>query len=122
MATKKKDLRVVEDDKVQQKRDSLATIRERIEALKDLEAAVERELLDLLGEESAKVGDGEVIVSRGARRLDEAALAAAFPSTVRPEFYMTVTKLDTKAVREHVAPAALEPFLKEPGKPSVKLA
>jgi hypothetical protein len=124
MATKKKELREVTDEKVRETRDSLATVREKIEALKDLEGTLERRLLDLLGEESAKVGDGEVIVSRGARQLDASALEKDFPAAKRPELYVTTTttKLDVKAVREHFAPAVLTSYLKEPGKPSVKLS
>lgn len=117
----KKELRTVEDETVQETVQKLADVRARIEAFRDVEEALANRLLDLLGQESAKVGDVEAVVRPGSRSLDGAALEKAFPVDKHPELYRTETKLDVKAVRENLAPRELVPFLKEPGKPSVTL-
>ena len=120
MATKK-ELRTVEDETVQATVRSLAEVRAKKEALTELEGAIVSRLIDLLGGESAKVGDLEAVVKAGSRSLDGAALEKAFPPEKNPELYSTETKLDVKKVREQKSPAELAAFLKEPGKPSVTL-
>lgn len=120
MATKK-ELRTVDDETVQATVRSLAEVRAKKEALTDLEVSLASRLIDLLSGESAKVGDLEVQVKAGSRSLDTSLLAGTFPAEERPEFYTTETKLDVKKIREHMAPADLAAFLKEPGKPSVTL-
>lgn len=117
----KKELRTVEDEKVQATVRSLAEVRAKKEALGDLEDSLAKRLMDLLSMESAKVGDLEVVVKAGSRSLDGGRLEEAFPAAKHPELYSTETKLDVKKVRENLAPAKLVPFLKEPGKPSVTL-
>ena len=117
----KKELKTVADPDAVQLTKSLAEVRAKIEGLKELEASLADRLMAAVGNESAKVGELEVVVKAGSRSLDAAALAAKFPAKDRPELYVTETKLDVKAVREHFAPAQLVPFLKEPGKSSVTL-
>lgn len=117
----KKELRTVEDEKVQATVRSLAEVRAKKEALTELEGSLVSRLIDLLGAESAKVGDLEAIVKPGSRLLDANRLEKAFPPEKFPAYYVTETKLSTAAVRQHVAPAELDAFLKEPGKPSVTL-
>lgn len=120
MATKK-ELRTVDDEKVQATVRSLAEVTTKIEALTDLKGTLVSRLIDLLGSESARVGDLEVVVKAGSRSLDGTAIEAKFPVDKYPELYSTETKLDIKKVRENLAPAKLVPFVKKPGKPSVTL-
>ena len=67
-----------------------------------LQAEIRREIPE---GSKASVGDLTVAVSEPSQRLNTAALTKAFPPASHPHLYKLT--LDTKKVREHVAPADL---------------
>ncbi|QIK83010.1 hypothetical protein [Sanguibacter sp. HDW7] len=67
---------------------------------------------------SLAVGDYKVIVKAGARRLSTSRLTAAFPVESYPALYKAA--LDTAAVKEQFAPAALAEY-QDQGKPTVEV-
>lgn len=89
--------------------------------LAERRAMLELILATKLGAGTHDVGQNEVVVRPGSRSLDADKIEKAFPPEKRPELYKTETKLDTKAVRAHIAQVELDAYLKPAGKTSVSL-
>jgi hypothetical protein len=91
------------------------------ERLAERRADLELILAAKLGAGTHEVGQLSVAVKPGSRLLDASKIEKAFPPEKRPELYKTETKLDTKAVRAHIAQVELDAYLKPAGKTSVSL-
>lgn len=100
----------LEDVKLQDEAAAIAERREQIRA---------RLLALHPGTGSIPAGPYKVTVRAGARRLDPAKVAEAYPVVQHPELYSP--KPDTTKIRHHIAAADLEPFLIE-GKPTVVIS
>lgn len=89
--------------------DEAAAIAERREQIK-------AQLLAKLEPGTHQAGPYQVIVKAGPRRLDTAAVEAAYPVVEHPELYSP--RPDTTKVKHHLAPAELERY-QTVGKPQV---
>lgn len=90
------------------------------EAIAERIAQIDARLLTLHpGTGSIPAGPYKVTVRAGARRLDPAKVAEAYPVVQHPELYRPA--IDTAAVKHHLAPAELERF-QTVGKPVVVIA
>lgn len=97
---------------------ALADVQDRIAKLKDVETDLKAKILDTTeGPDSYTAGPLTVVVTQ-AMRIDPAEVKAKYPPDKHPELYDLVPS--TTKVRQHIAPADLEP-LSKPAKPSVSL-
>lgn len=96
----------------------LAKRQEAIAADVDRIAEIKAILATRLPVGTLAVGDYEVIVKAGARRLSTSRLAAAFPVETHPSLYKPT--LDTAAVKAQFAPVALAEY-QDQGKPTVEV-
>ncbi len=87
-----------------------------IEADRERIDAINARLLDLLPTGTHDAGDHKVTIRAGARRLDPAKVAEAYPFREHPEMYKVA--VDTAKVREYVAPNFLRDLQTE-GNPTV---
>lgn len=79
-----------------------------VEAIKERQDEIKTLLLTKLPQGTHEAGPFKVTVKAGAKRLNNAALMAAYPVTAHPEMYKAA--LDTTAVKKHIAPVELEQF------------
>lgn len=86
---------------LQKRKESIAAETERV---KEIEAVLRRRL----PRGTTSLGATTVLKKAGARRLNAARFAAAFPAETWPALYRTEVKPDTAALKEQVAPAVLD--------------
>lgn len=102
------------DVKAKQLAEEYTALAEQAEHIKHRQDEIKALLAELLPE-GGPAGNHQVTVTRP-RRIDPKAIEKAFPVHVRPELY--VPRVDTAAVRKHIAEVDLDPFLTE-GRPTV---
>ena len=91
----------------------LTRIDEQIDNLTQARQVIVVELLRIHPDDGKHdAGDIAVKVNRS-RRLDLKAVESKYPRDQRPELYDDTPRVTTAKVREHIAPADLEPFLTE---------
>lgn len=88
-----------------------------IEDLKARRAALVQSIVTARGPGKHDAGDLVVSVRPGARRLDAARFASAYPVEKYPSFYKATP--DTKAARDELGANKLDQFYGEPGAPVV---
>lgn len=93
-------------------------IDEHLAQLGERKAEIDAQLRAALDVGTHDAGPYKVQVRAGARRLNTTRFEAAFPVTQNPQFYKP--RLDTAAVREHIAPSQLADFY-DVGKPVVTI-